>query len=61
MHMDDNELHPLKVLFSIRDTREPDSNVTVDRLLQLLKQPAPRFSTLDGMHMEGNELHPQKA
>jgi hypothetical protein len=33
----------------------------MDRLLQSLKQSSPRVHTLEGMHMEGNELQSLKA
>jgi hypothetical protein len=43
------------------DRGESRSNVAVDRLLHPLKQPSLIVSTLEGMHMDDNELHIQKA
>jgi hypothetical protein len=70
--MDDNELQYLKASASIRDSLDPDSNVTLDRLLHfpkrfpLIPQQSPkhfplRTPTLDGRHMDDNESHPLKA
>jgi hypothetical protein len=58
--MYDNALHLQKAQASIRDSLEPDSNVTSLKALHDPKQPLQRTSTLDGMHMDDNEL-PLKA
>jgi hypothetical protein len=40
---------------------EPDSNVTVESLLQSEKQPEPTRSTDAGMQIDESDQHPKKA
>jgi hypothetical protein len=59
--MDGSELHSLKARDSICNSLEFDSNVTSLKALHDPKQSSQRASTLRGMHMDDNKLHPLKA
>jgi hypothetical protein len=54
------EVQPSKALSSTVVGLEPDSNVTVLRLLQSKKQCLLMIATLDGIQMDDRELQPLK-
>jgi hypothetical protein len=54
---DDKDEHSSKAFFAIWLSFDPDSNVTVDKLLHPKKQRSRMTSTLDGILMDNKDEH----
>jgi hypothetical protein len=56
-----SDVHPEKTEIPIRDSRDPDSNVTIERHSHPAKQKSSSNSTDAGMQIDEIDKHPQNA
>jgi hypothetical protein len=61
MQIDESDEQPKNPESSMRKRLEPDANVTLRSLKQLLKQFAPRKSTEEGMQIDESDEQPENA
>jgi hypothetical protein len=61
MEIDGSDEHPENADLAITGSREPGSNVTVERDLHPKKQLSRSCSVLHGMQIDESDVHPAKA
>jgi hypothetical protein len=61
MQIDDSEEHRSNVPSSKVDSRDPDSNITVESDQHTAKQFVPSFPTEEGIRIEESDQHAQNA
>jgi hypothetical protein len=61
MQIDESDEQDENANRSIRETLQPDSNLTLESALHQRKQPSQRSSTDDGMQIDESDEHNQNA
>jgi hypothetical protein len=61
MQIDESDEQDEKADFSIRESLQPDSNVTLESTVHSMKQPAQRSSTDDGMQIDESDEQDENA